>query len=384
MKIKRLIIRECDIPLRVGFRQSTNERTRSNGIIVEINTENEIIGYGECLPRDYVTGETQVTVIEHIDALSEILLNTQFETISDIKKWLDHYTAKLNSEFIHASCSRCALELSLLDAFGKEIGLSLSKMIGIQKIRPIQYSGVVAGKDQSLNERIIDFLYQLNISKIKIKIGWDLNRDLKLIDTVRSRFGPDVEIRVDINGAWSLNEAIKNITVLSQAGVKNFEQPLQPKERDHYIDLVNEIPSKISIWTDESVCNLKGAKWFINNKAAHGINLKISKNGGLFNCMEIASYAHENGFKLQLGSQVGETSLLAAAGYLLAVKEDNFIFHEGAFGSYLMEFDITENEYLFGPEGRLHKPSILDIPGLGVKINPNAVENLKPLKRYSR
>lgn len=383
MKIKRLTLRACDIPLKIAYRQSTNKRTRSRGIIIEVTTENGKTGYGECLPREYVTGETRKTVIETVETLAEKLLRTQFKNIPEIKSWLDLNTGKLSPKDRYRSCSRCALELSLLDAFGKDVGMSVGKMLGIKQVRPIQYSGVVAGRNQATNDQIIDFLEQLYITQIKVKVGWDLSADLKLINTIKSRLGSGVDLRVDVNGVWSLDEAVENIAVLTEAGIKNFEQPLHQKARDNYLILMDQIPSSVSIWVDESLCSPIDAEWFIQNKAAHGFNLKISKNGGIFNCIEISSKARKKGLKCQLGSQVGETSLLTAAGYLLAIKEKDLVFHEGAFGSYLIQSDITKNEYIFGKEGKLYIPGILDTPGLGIKTNQQMIEKLKPLKIIS-
>ncbi|MFT6975405.1 MAG: L-alanine-DL-glutamate epimerase-like enolase superfamily enzyme, partial [Bermanella sp.] len=78
MKIKQCRLRVLDIPFVVVFKHSTKSRSNVENILVEVELESGIIGYGESLPRDYVTGET-------IQSVKESLLNKVFPIMTGIE-----------------------------------------------------------------------------------------------------------------------------------------------------------------------------------------------------------------------------------------------------------------------------------------------------------
>jgi L-alanine-DL-glutamate epimerase-like enolase superfamily enzyme len=89
------------------------------------------------------------------------------------------------------------------------------------------------------------------------------------------------------------------------------------------------------------------------------INLRISKMGGILRSIEIANQAENLGLPLIIGAQVGETSILSRAALSIANHyRDLVTAQEGAFGTYLLEKDITEDPIMFGKGGVLESSSI--------------------------
>jgi len=83
-----------------------------------------------------------------------------------------------------------------------------------------------------------------------------------------------------------------------------------------------------------------------------------------------------HGIQCQLGAQVGETSLLTSAGLILASLTGDCVYHEGAFGTRLLQKDIVNQPIQFGKEGWLSIDDIRNQPGLGVTVNSEELESL--------
>ena len=87
--------------------------------------------------------------------------------------------------------------------------------------------------------------------------------------------------------------------------------------------------------------------------------------------IQIIKAALQNGLKVQLGAQVGESCILTAAGACLAAGIPAFLWLEGCFGNYLLKKDLCVDELRFGEGGRFFPPKS---PGLGITIDTNLVE----------
>ena len=381
MRVKAFKIRTCDIPLRFEFRQASNARISSQGLLVEVVTENGIIGYGECLPREYVSGETLSQVTLAVKYGARHFVGSTFTRFKDILTFMEALSVQWEKMGLPTACARCAIELALLDAWGRETGAPLAALFSntLPDNPEIKYSGVIAGSNEHQNDLILDFVSAMKMDQIKLKVGRDHEAELRMVLKIRSRLGPAAGIRVDVNGAWCVDAALRNIPDFVDAGVNTFEQPLGRFDREGYLKLSSETGDFADIWVDESVCSLAEAQWFIHHGAADGINLKISKNGGLFNCMEIVRMAREKNVRCQLGAQVGETSLLTAAGRILSALAGDLVYHEGAVGKYLLEYDIVDPPLEFSTQGRASLHAFTVNPGLGIRVDPEAVSRLNLL-----
>jgi L-alanine-DL-glutamate epimerase-like enolase superfamily enzyme len=161
--------------------------------------------------------------------------------------------------------------------------------------------------------------------------------------------GPDVSIRVDANAAWSLDQAVSTIRALKRFGIVSVEQPLPRSMLAEMAMLRREV--EVPLMADESLVTMLDAEKLIEAKAADYFNIRISKCGGLARSQRLAKYARQNGIRLQVGSQVGETAILSAAGRHLAASLDNVEFVEGSYGTMLLAEDVTNDPVRFGYRG---------------------------------
>ncbi|MSU63930.1 MAG: hypothetical protein EXS31_16310 [Pedosphaera sp.] len=160
------------------------------------------------------------------------------------------------------------------------------------------------------------------------------------------------KVRVDANNLWnSADEAIRDLTSLAP-GFCAIEEPLPAGDFPGMRKIMEAID--ISTILDESFLRLDQFPQIEGDPHRWLLNLRVSKMGGLFRSIEIAKLARAKGVRLIVGAQVGETSLLTRAALTVAQFADgNLYAQEGAFGTRLIESDITPSPLMFGQGGKL-------------------------------
>lgn len=124
---------------------------------------------------------------------------------------------------------------------------------------------------------------------IKIKIGAiDFEKEMSLLATIRERYSKEeIEIRVDANGAFSVEEVMGRLETLSCYDVHSIEQPIRAGQLSALRDVVKLSPVPIAL--DEEligVCNLSDKQKLIQYVRPHYIILKPSLHGGFSGCDE--------------------------------------------------------------------------------------------------
>jgi len=196
---------------------------------------------------------------------------------------------------------------------------------------------------------------------VKVKVGFD--DDVARITAVRDALGSEVSLRLDANGAWTLERAVEVLDAVTPLGIAAVEQPL-PRGRVN--DLARlRAETTVPVMVDESLVTEADADALIEAKAADLFNIRVSKCGGLARSLAIAARAAAAGIGVQVGSQVGETAILAAAGRHLAAALPDVEFVEGSFGTLLLAEDVAVESVRFGHRG---EASLLTGPGLGIRV----------------
>lgn len=138
---------------------------------------------------------------------------------------------------------------------------------------------------------------------VKLKIGAiDFEAELELIKQIRSRFGlHDVELRVDANGAFSYEEALYKLELLSQYALHSIEQPIRARQWAWMSELCRESPLPIAL--DEELIGVNDPdqkRQMLNIIRPRYIILKPSLHGGMMGCREWIEIARD----MQIGSWI--------------------------------------------------------------------------------
>lgn len=370
MKVKVIKAWHQEFPMRFVFKHALAERSTSSSIITRIELENQIIGFGECLPRPYVTGETVESCLKIISQeLGPKLLAHDFNNVKDIKMFV--LGLHDNPETGKNLAAICAIELALIDAFSKHEKKNIYQFLELpaQK-KSIEYSMIVSTENEEKIKKYTTIAKRLWIKNLKLKVTNSISYNENVLQIMK-KYYPKSIIRVDANCIWTVDEAIEQISMMKKHNIVSCEQPTKKEDFQALAQLVKRFP-EIKICVDESLCSFADAKTLIDNKSTTLLNIRISKNGGIFNSLRIYNYAKKNGIQSQLGAQVGETAILSFFGRIFAAITGDLKFHEGSFGPYLLKEDIVKKKFVFGCRGKAN--TVFEGYGNPLKIDETIIE----------
>lgn len=364
MQINDYQIFQLHIPFKLKFSHALATRSASESVLLALADTQGNQGFGEGTPRPYVTGESIASTMRVLRAVLEDLSLENIESVQDVDRLLNGYPALET-----APSARCALELALLDLLGKNTRQPLLELLGIPQTENIYYSAVISSETPEKVAKIVQQVAAMHVRQVKLKVVSDRVVNRENIRVLREILGESVDIRVDANAAWNLDEAVSHINDLVEQGVFYIEQPLPAIDRDVWPALQQRLPASAKVYVDESVCSLEDARWLAERKAVSGFNLKVSKHGGILPTLEIHQMAQEHGLFCQLGCHVGETSILSAAGRIVAALTGDLRACEGSYGLLLMDQDLSATPLQLGYQGIGPVADLLKHPGLGVPVD---------------
>jgi L-Ala-D/L-Glu epimerase len=380
MKIEHLSLHCLSIPFVQAFQHATQDRRTSDAIIVEVRSGDHR-GYGEALAREYVTGESTRSVVAHLTeqvwprlAGAELAVGSPSSLLEAVAGCLAAAAPQAfmppesGTGLIAHNAARCGIELALVDCWLKTQRRSLGAVLPARQ-QEVSYSGVISAGSVERAVALARKMLLGGLRQIKIKVGDEL--DEQRVAAVREAVGPECSLRVDANGAWDFDIALSKLAALARQNIESCEEPLGRARRADLPRLVAHSP--IPIMVDESLITDADAEQLLEQRGCHAFNLRLSKLGGLLPCLRLARRAEQRGVWCQLGSHVGETSILAAAGRHLALHLGQLRFLEGSFGSLLLSVDIASPSIKFGHGGRA---GALRGDGLGAAVLPDRLREL--------
>lgn len=332
----------------------------SENIVVKVTTDGNLTGYGEGIPRVYVTGERLTNSLSFLqEVLAPAAVGLTFTSSRDLLGTLAELYQKVSARQCPAAF--CALEMALLDAAGKTWDLQVADFIGHQKRKRVIYSVVIPLTDKQQMVRFLDLVRRNGMRFLKLKVGGD--SDLPILKMARETLGPGVDIRVDANSAWTAGEAIARLREMQPYGISAVEQPVAKDDFQGLKQVRNGVD--IPVIADESLCSQEDAARLIALEACQIFNIRLSKCGGLLTATRIQQMAEQAGVICQLGCHVGETSILSAAGRHFALSAPHLEYLEGSFTSFLLQEDLVAQPVTFHHGGVGYE---LPGPGLGIEV----------------
>ena len=268
----------------------------------------------------------------------------------------------------------CALEMSLLDLLGKKQDASITGYFPRDfSCNEITYGATIplAGKPRATE--ISRLARKMQINKLRVKMGRNFEKNGQAAETVRSVFGDDCDLRIDINGAWDRELALKHIDLIKEYSIKVVEQPMTPADPG-IADFASAVqPYGTILMADESACSLAEVKTAIEKSCYKMINVRLSKCGGFRNSLRIIDWLRSNRLPFQIGCQLGESGVLSAAGRALGLLCRDARYYDGSYDAFLLKENLTLKHVSFGPGG---KAGPLDGPGLGVEVSSRSLNRL--------
>lgn len=386
MKIRSLTALEVPIALRKPVRHASHVRYHNDTLIVRCELSDGSVGWGEGLPRPYVTGESIETVWQHLQQSSFRPLADEFQDAREASEMFDAWQLAsipapddISPRECFGNSVRCALELALLDAACRSEQLTLGDFIAslpeaaevIQQRNEVFYSGVITSMKPRKQWLSAWLMKLFGFRQIKVKVGTEGIEDRDCLRRVWKIVGPQVDLRLDANEAWTPDEITSRMEPLLPFHPTSLEQPV-PHELVAGLARVREDLS-IPVMLDESLCCEEDGERAIAGQTCDLFNIRLSKCGGIRSSVRLAAMARAAGLGYQLGCQVGESGILSAAGRQFACNVGGIRYLEGSYDRFLVRETLTNDNLTVGRGGRAAR---LSDPGLGITVNESRVRLL--------
>ena len=275
-------------------RDSTDE---TESVIAEVTHRGQT-GYGEGTPIGRY-GEDAASAAEFLNECGELLGDDPFA--------FDEIHARL-PQASNTQAARAALDHALHDLCGKLTGLPVWRLLGLRRGGPPTCWTVWLGDPDDMARRAERAAQRFR--RLKLKLGGRDGLDLERVRAVRAV--TELPLQVDVNEYWTVDEALEALPQLAGLGVEYCEQPLP--EGDEGGAIVKE-RSPVPIYVDEDCHTL--ADVAVCAGRAHGINIKLSKSGGIREAIRMAHAARALGLGVMLGCMT-ESGLAISAGAQIA------------------------------------------------------------------
>lgn len=377
MRVVELTAFHVRIPLKKPIRHASHTRTATENVVVRCVLADGTEGFGEGVPREYVTGETIdscLDLLRRSDLPAQLEACATFPAAVGLAERLALAPVPGDTRRCQGNAARCAVELALLDAYGKFHRHALSSVTPLlagdlhQPRDWVRYSGAIMSA-QGFKAKLAAWMMRVyRFRQVKVKVGISGQNDVDRLRVIRGRVGKRIDLRVDANEAWSPDDVVARIRDLEPFGITSVEQPVA---HDH-VDVLAEVRQQVRtpIMLDESLCGEVDAERAVAAGTCDLFNLRLSKCGGFIPSLRLAQLARRHGLGCQLGCQVGETALLSAAGRHFATSVADLRYVEGSYDRHLVREALGTTDLTFGYGGWARA---LPGPGLGVTVDPAAL-----------
>ncbi len=351
MRIDAVELRRVRLPLVAPFRTSFGVQTHRDALIVRVCTDHAE-GWGECgadsEPRyssEYADGAQHV--IRH--HLAPRLLALDEATGEDVGPAL----AAVQGH----PMAKAALEMAVLDAALRGTGESLAHHLGA--VRPEVDSGVSVGIHDSVDALCDTVARHVTEGYRRVKLKVEPGADIEPVAAVRARFGSELMLQVDANGAYSLrDDDVDALRALDAFDLILIEQPLPPDELAGHATLASLLATPICL--DESITSARTARLALDLGACSIVNVKPGRVGGYLEAVRIHDLCLARGVAVWCGGML-ETGLGRAANVALAALAGFTLPGDLSASARYFADDLTEPFVLH--DGRLTVPTG---PGIGV------------------
>lgn len=382
MRVRRVTAHVVRLPLKRPFSHASATRHDSENVIVRCELADGTIGWGEGVPRSYVTGETPEGCLAQLAATP-----VAEQLAADCNSWPDvirlcesfHPTVDRDDpRGCYGNALRCAVELSMLDAFGQKFGEPISAIARhFEPARPIlatansvRYGVVIDSGNRGLRRKaLVRRVY--GFRDCKVKVGAAEDDDVARLRIIRRWSGPRMDVRLDANEAWHADELLARIEPLRVFNISSIEQPVPHEEVGRLAELRKSLG--VAVMLDESLTSMADAEAAIAGRTCDLFNIRLSKCGGFLNSLRLAAAGKSAGLGYQLGCHPGESGILSAAGRHWATSVANIRHVEGSYDRHLFRELLTNEDMTFGFGGRA---PTLTAPGLGATVSSRVLSRV--------
>ncbi len=349
MKVTALSWVTFRLPLRSPFRAASATMTHREGLLLRLKTATGAIGLGEASPHP-AAGPGAVRELDtELARVGPHLIDAEVDCLP---------------EFELPSPLACAIDTAVLDLLAKERDISVAALLSKRPQASVAVNATIGVEQDSEAADEARAARRDGFGCIKLKVGMasSSDEDCRRVGAVRQAIGRDVQLRLDANGAWSVDQAITTIEALEEFRLEFVEQPVAAGDLEGMRRVRQAVRTPIA--ADESITSLAAARRVLELDAAQILVVKPMVVGGLRPAKRIADVAGRAGVATVITTTIDAGVGTAAALHLAAALPEDSPACGLATGSLLTEDTVIEP--LSVRESRMTVPSG---PGLGIELD---------------
>ena len=337
------------------------EVRRADNVLVRLQADNGLVGWGEAAAAPTMTGETTAGMVAAVHYLAPALLGRVVEDIGGA-------LAALDGRMYGNHGAKAAIEIALHDLVGLATNQPAHALLGDRRRRRMAILGVIGGGDSAGDLRDAAQKKSSGLTAFKIKVGIDT----PVSDAERTRriceiLGTGALISADANQGYSVAQAIAFVRSVGGAGLDFFEQPVAADDLAGMAAVA--AATDIAIAADEGIHGAADIRSHHERKAARGVSLKAIKLGGMRAVVEAARLCERLDMGVNVSCKTGESSIACAAALHIAA-----VIPEIAWGLTLTNAGLGEDVTLHPIQVRDGHADVLDRPGLGIDVDEDRVQ----------
>jgi o-succinylbenzoate synthase len=284
-------------------------------VLLELRDEAGVAGYGEAAPWPGFGMETAEDAAARLQELTALPRDADLEP----GRWQEVLGGSLDG----APAARAAVDGALWDLAARRAGRPLCQELARSHrlaadavLQQVAVHALVVAHEPEAVLREAARARAAGFRVAKLKLGsLRLADDVARVRAAREGGGPDIALRGDANGAWTLAEAHTALQALAEFGLEYVEQPV-PADALHALAELRRL-RLVRVAADEAVATAQGAQRLIDAAAADVVVLKPATLGGPACALEIALQARRAGigvvFSHSFESAVGARHALHCA-----------------------------------------------------------------------
>jgi L-Ala-D/L-Glu epimerase len=354
MNITRVTLYHYNILLKAPITISLGTIEAARNLLVKIETDEGLTGWGEGSPFWMIVGETQASGWAVAQDLAKLLLGKNALHIEG------HTRAMLRYVTGH-STTRSMFDMALYDLAAQRAGMPLYQFLGGAN-RPLVTDETIYLNDP---DRMADDARRMaanGAEAIKIKLGTSAQADLDRLAAIRQVIPYELPIRLDANQGWDVPTARTVLTAVADWNVQYCEQPLRRPDVAGLRHLRSRV--NIPIMADESVFDAMDALRLVREEAVDYLNIKLSKSGGIREALHINAIAEAAGMACMIGCMSESRLGLTAKAHVAAARQNI------RFCDLDACFEHAEDPVLGGITYDGYRITLPNVPGLGAEPNP--------------
>jgi L-alanine-DL-glutamate epimerase-like enolase superfamily enzyme len=351
-----------EIPLETSYDVAYGSFTAAENLVVRLETESGLTGWGCAAPDTQVTGES---IEGNLDALREELAPAlRGSGEATVEEWLRRIAQVAPKD----PAARAAVDLALHDLWGKQRGLSVQALLGgTGREIPTSITIGIMNVPDTCAAAAKRFTEGFRV--LKLKGGRDPEEDIGRVRALRRAHGPEVVIRLDANQGYSVEQA-RGVMGALAGEIEFIEQPVDAADLDGLAALAAD--AAVPVMADEPVLGPDQAEELVR-RGLRLVCVKLMKSGGLAAAARVCDVARQRGARVMIGCMDELPISMAGAAHLaLAHPAVTYADLDG-------HIDLVQDVATGGLEIHDGRVSVTAESGLGVRVDEGQLEKLRVL-----